>query len=60
MNKKTFNDGLEEAALYHDERRANCLAVAAVNQTNELGADCRLYATNHKIAAEEIRAMKTI
>ena len=48
-----------EAALracvqYHVKAAADCRAIAAVNQDNDLGADSLTHAVDHLIAAEDI------
>lgn len=48
---------LEEAAAYHDKAAADCEAIAAVNPDNEMGPDCTTHAADHRIAADDIRAM---
>ncbi len=53
------NAALEEAAQYHDKEAADCRAITAVNQDNQLGIDSAIHAIDHDLAAVEIRALKS-
>ncbi|MFA6244804.1 MAG: hypothetical protein WC655_27920 [Candidatus Hydrogenedentales bacterium] len=54
-----YRAGLERAAKYHDDAARDCDAIAAVNQDNDLGPDCITAAADHRIAADEIRLLKS-
>lgn len=52
------NDALEEAAAYHDKAAADCENIADVNPGTQFALDCVGHAADHRVAADEIRAMK--
>ena len=52
-----MREGLERAARYHDDAVRDCESIAAVNRDNKLGADCTTHAIDHRIAADDLRAL---
>ena len=50
----TLEAALQACVQYHVKAAADCRAIAAVNQNNDLGADSLNHAVDHEIAAEDI------
>jgi hypothetical protein len=50
-----WNKAVEAIATWHEDRAKECEAIASVNEDNDLGPDSLTRATDHRMAAEEIR-----